>query len=44
MSDPTTKQCATCLKWFMSRTQRDAHVAKRHASGARCESGWTGDR
>jgi hypothetical protein len=24
------RQCPHCLKWFMSKPQRDAHVAKRH--------------
>lgn len=28
------RQCPKCLKWFMTRKQRDAHVAKRHSTTA----------
>lgn len=28
------RRCATCLAWFMTIAQRDAHVAKKHGHGA----------
>jgi hypothetical protein len=30
MSNAADRQCPVCLKWFMSKAQRDHHVTLRH--------------